>query len=151
MKKVLAIGLLSLSLAASQKASRTSTVGDQIKKNEQDWAQAVVTEGAASVDQYEAADIITSDPSGRVTNKTQDKTDLSSGDYQIQSEELSDLKVLVYGNTAVAAATNRMKGTYKGQDLSGNYRFTDTWVKRNGKWQVVASQYTKVPEAWPSK
>jgi ketosteroid isomerase-like protein len=103
------------------------------------------------VDQYEADDIITTDPTGRVTSKTQDKTDLSSGDYQIQSEELSDVKVLVYGDTAVAAATNRMKGTYKGQDLSGNYRFTDTWVKRNGKWQVVASQYTKVLEAWPSK
>jgi hypothetical protein len=44
-----------------------------------------------------------------------------------------------------------MKGTYKGQDLSGNCRFTDTWVKRNGKWQVVASQYTKVLEAWPTK
>jgi ketosteroid isomerase-like protein len=155
MKKVLAIallGLLALSLAASQKASKTSTVEDQIKKNEQDWAQAVVKEGALSVDQYEADDIITTDPSGRVTNKAQDKTDLSSGDYQIQSEELGDhLKVLVYGNTAVAAATNTMRGTYKGQDLSGNYRFTDTWVKRNGKWHVVASQYTKVLDASPNK
>ena len=154
MKNTLAVVLLclvSLIFAAGQKASETSTIADQIKKHEQDWAQAVVKEGAASVDQYEADDIITTDPTGRVTNKTQDKTDLSSGDYQIQSEELSDLKVLVYGNTAVAAATNTMKGTYKRQDLSGNYRFTDTWVKRNGKWQVVASQYTKVLEAWPSK
>ncbi len=154
MKNTLAVVLLclvSLIFAAGPKASETSSVADQIKKHEQDWAQAVVKEGVASVDQYEADEIITTDPTGRVTNKTQDKTDLSSGDYQIQSEELSDLKVLVYGNTAVAAATNRMKGTYKGQDLSGNYRFTDTWVKRNGKWQVVASQYTKVLEAWPSK
>jgi ketosteroid isomerase-like protein len=153
MKNVLAVALLcllSLSLAAGQKASKSS-VEDQIKKHEQDWAQAVVKEGAASVDQYEADDIITTDPSGRVTNKAEDKTDLSSGDYKIQSEELSDLKVHIYGNTAVAAATNTMKGTYKGQDLSGKYRFTDTWVKRNGKWQVVASQYTKVLEAWPSK
>src|ERR1700751_221677 len=101
MKKVLAIallGLLSLSLAAGQKASKTSTVEDQIKKHEQDWAQEVVKEGEASVDQYEGDEIITTDPTGRVTNKTQDKTDLSSGDYQIQSEELSALKVLVYGN-----------------------------------------------------
>jgi ketosteroid isomerase-like protein len=103
------------------------------------------------VERYEADDIITTDPAGRVTNKAEDKTDLSSGDYKIQSEQLSDLKVLVYGNTAVAAATNTMMGTYKEQDLSGKYRFTDTWVKRSGKWQVVASQYTKVLEAWPSK
>jgi hypothetical protein len=59
MKNVLAITLLcllSLSLAAGQ-ASKTTTV-DQIKKYEQDWAQAVVKEGAASVDQYESDDIL---------------------------------------------------------------------------------------------
>jgi ketosteroid isomerase-like protein len=98
------------------------------------------------VDQYEADDIITTDPSGRVTDKAQDKLDLSSGDLKIQSEELSDLKVHIYGNTAVAAGTNTLKGTYKGQDIGGKYRFTDTWVKRNGKWQAVASQYTKVQQ-----
>ena len=150
MKKPLAfLCLLSLP-AAGRKTSQTSSVEDRIKKLERDWAQAVVKEGAASVDQYEADDIITSDPTGRVTDKAQDKTDLSSGDYKIESEELSDLKVLVYGNTAVAAATNTMMGTYNGQDLSAKYRFTDTWVRRNGRWHVVASQYTKVLEAWPN-
>jgi ketosteroid isomerase-like protein len=154
MKDALAIallGLLSLCLATGQQTSGANSVEDQIKKLEQDWAQAVVKEGAASVDQYEADDIVTTDPTGRVTDKPQDKTDLSSGDYKIQSEELSDLKVQVYGNTAVATATNAMKGTYKGQVLSGKYRFTDTWVQRSGKWQVVASQYTKVQGAWPEK
>ena len=43
------------------------------------------------------------------------------------------MKVHIYGDTAVAAATNTLKGTYKGQDISGKYRFTGTWVKRNGK------------------
>jgi ketosteroid isomerase-like protein len=149
MKAVLAIALLcllSLSLAAGEQASKTSSVEDQIKKHEQQWAQATIKEGAAAVDQYEADDIITTDPSGRVTDKAQDKTDLSSGDFKIQSEELSNLKVHVYGNTAVAAGTNTLKGTYKGQDISGKYRFTDTWVKRSGKWQSVASQYTKVQQ-----
>ena len=138
--------LLSLSLAAAQDASKTSSLEDQIKKQEQNWAQATIKEGAAAVDQYEADDIITTDPSGRVTDKTQDKLDLSSGDFKIQSEELSDVRVRIYSNTAVASGTNIVKGTYKGQDINGKYRFTDTWVKRNGKWQVVASQYTKVQE-----
>ena len=144
MRNVLAIAmlcLLSLSLAAGQSATSEE---DQIKRLEQDWAQATIKSGAAAVDQYEADDIITTDPSGRVTNKAQDKTDLSSGDLKLQSMELSDVKVHVYGNTSVAAGTNSLKGTYKGQDISGKYRFTDTWVKRNGKWQVVASQGVKV-------
>jgi len=89
---------------------------------------------------------IDTDPSGRVTDKTQDKTDLSSGDLKFQSIELSELKVHVYGDTAVAAGTSTVKGTYKGQDISGKYRFTDVWVKRNGKWHAVASQSTKLQQ-----
>jgi ketosteroid isomerase-like protein len=144
MRNVLAIAmlcLLSLSLAAGQSAT---SVEDQIKKLEQDWAQATIKSGAAAVDQYEADDIITTDPGGRVTDKAQDNTDLSSGDLKFQSMELSDMRVRVYGDTAVAAGTNTLNGTYKGQDISGKYRFTDTWVKRNGKWQVVATQGTKI-------
>jgi ketosteroid isomerase-like protein len=140
------LALFSLSLAASQQASKMSSVEDQIRKQEQNWAQATLKEGAAAVDQYEADDIIDTDPSGRVTDKAQDKADLSSGDLKFQSMELSDLKVHVYGNTAVAAGSNTVKGTYKGQDISGKYRFTDTWVKRSGKWQVVASQGTKLQQ-----
>ena len=146
MKKFLAVSslcLLMLSLAVGQQMSKSSGVEDQIKKNEQDWAQATIKEGTAAVDRYEADDIVTTDPSGRVTDKAQDKKDLSSNDLKFASMDLSDLTVHVYGNTAVAAGANTLKGTYKGQDISGKYRFTDTWVKRNGKWQVVASQSTK--------
>ena len=148
MKQAFAFALLclfSMSLAVGQQASKTS-VEDQIKKQEQNWAQATVKEGAAAVDQYEADDIIDTDPTGRVTDKTQDKTDMSSGDLKFQSIELSDLKVLVYGNTAVAAGTSTVRGTYKGQDISGKYRFTDTWVKRDDKWQVVATQATRIQQ-----
>jgi ketosteroid isomerase-like protein len=138
--------LLSVSLTSGQEASKTISAEDRIKQHEQNWAQATIKEGAAAVDQYEADDIITTDPSGRVTDKAQDKMDLSSGDFKIQSEELSELKVHIYGNAAVAVGTNSLRGTYKGQDISGKYRFTDTWVERNGKWQAVASQYTKAQQ-----
>jgi ketosteroid isomerase-like protein len=162
MKHILAVALLSLlslSFAAGQQAgaaktqkpkaktgavSATSSVADQIRKLEQDWAQATMKDGVAAVDHYEADDILSTDPSGRVTDKAQDKKDLSSGDLKFQSMEVSDLKVRVYGNTAVATGANTLKGTFKGQEISGKYRFTDTWVKRNGKWQVVATQGTKV-------
>ena len=65
MKNLLVIAslcLLSLSLTAGQEASKTSSAEDQIKNHEQNWAQATIKEGAAAVDQYEADDIITTDP-----------------------------------------------------------------------------------------
>jgi ketosteroid isomerase-like protein len=138
MKNVLAVAVLcvvTLPLAAGQSATK---VEDEIKKLEQDWAQAVST----ALDQYEADDILMTAPGGRVMDKAQHKTDLSSGDLKFESMELSDMTVHVYGDTAVVVGTNNLHGTYKGQDISGRYRFTDTWVKRNGKWQVVARAST---------
>src|SRR5438876_579216 len=138
MKNVLAVAVLcvlALSLAAGQSATK---VEDEIKNLEQDWEQANVKNGATAVDQYEADDIIKTDPSGGVTDKARDKADVGSGDLKFESMELSNVTVHVYGDTAVVAGTNNLHGTYKGQDISGEYRFADTWVKRNGKWQVVA-------------
>jgi len=143
---VLALVAIIYLLVAPVAWAQGGNVEQEIKKLEHDWAQAVVKSGAAAVDQYEADDIVSTDPSGRVTDKAQDKKDLSSGDLKVQSLELSDLKVRVYGNTAVATGLATLKGTYKGQDMSGNYRYTDTWVRRNGKWQAVASQATKVQQ-----
>jgi ketosteroid isomerase-like protein len=148
MKNVFAVALLcllSLPLAFAQ-MGEMGGAADQVKKLEMDWAQATVKSGAAAVDQYEADDIFDTDPGGRVTDKAQDKKDLSSGDLKFESITPSDIKVHVYGNTAVAAGTSTIKGTYKGHDISGSYRFTDTWVKRGGKWQCAASQNTKIQQ-----
>jgi len=138
--------LLTLSVGVAQPAfaKMDGGAGDEVKKMEQDWAAATVKEGAAAVDKYEADDIMSVDPTGRVTDKTQDKKDLSSGDLKLTSIDLSDLRVHVYGNTAVVIGTSAVKGTFKGQDISGTYRYTDVWVKRGGKWQAVASQSTRV-------
>jgi len=78
MRELLAIVLL-CSLSMSLSAGQETSVEDQIKKLEQDWAQALLKGNAVSLDQYEAEDIISTDPSGRVTDRTQDKKDLSSG------------------------------------------------------------------------
>lgn len=135
--------LLALSLAGSQPAFAKGAE-DEVMKLEHDWAQDTMKNGAAAVDMYEADDILSTDPGGRVTDKTQDKKDLNSGDLKFQAIDISDLKVRVYGSTAVATGTSTVKGTFKGQDIGGAYRYTDVWVKRDGKWQVVASQATKI-------
>jgi hypothetical protein len=38
------------------------------------------------------------------------------------------------------------KGMGKGKDISGKYVWTDVFVKQNGKWRAVASQWAKVPK-----
>jgi ketosteroid isomerase-like protein len=130
--------------AAQASASSSAGTEEQIKKLEQDWANSVAKGDASAVEKYEASDILNTDPTGRVTDRAQDVQEVKSGDLKLQSLQLGDMQVHTYGNTAVVTGLGNLKGSFKGQDISGTYRFTDTWVNRNGTWQCVATESTKV-------
>ena len=147
MKNVVALVFvcsLALSMAVGQSSGMSA--GDEIAKMEKDWGQAILANPIAAIDQYEADDIVSTDVSGRVTDKAQDKKDMLSGDIKYESLDLREIKVHDYGDFAVATGLTNGKGSYKGKPFSGTYRFTDTWAKRNGKWQCVAEHATKVEQ-----
>jgi ketosteroid isomerase-like protein len=62
------------------------------------------------------------------------------------SAEYSDVKVSVFGDTAIATGIEKLKGTdSSGKPLDANERWTDTWVKMpSGKWQCVASHQSPI-------
>jgi ketosteroid isomerase-like protein len=54
-----------------------------------------------------------------------------------------DIKVRLYGDTAVVTGTGVRSGTYQGKPFADlRMYWTDTWVRRKGQWQCVASQST---------
>jgi ketosteroid isomerase-like protein len=58
---------------------------------------------------------------------------------------MSDMKVQVAGHDmAVVAYRSTDKGTYKGKDVTGEYRWLDVFVKRDGKWQIAIDQGTQI-------
>lgn len=143
MKRVLLCTVAVLLMTGLSMASSAGNE-EQIKKLEQDWANAVAKGDSSAIEKYEASDIVNTDPAGRVTDRAQDVQDVKSGDLKFTSLQLSDMQVHMYGNTAVVTGLGDLKGSFKGQDISGTYRFTDTWVNREGKWQCVATESTKV-------
>lgn len=116
----------------------------QLMKLEHEWADAFLHGDAAAVERIEAAGFVFTDPDGKVNGKAEDLADLKSSAYKLESANIENLKVRLYGDTAVVTGHNVMKGTYKGKDLSGTYAFTDTFIKRGGRWEAVASQVTKI-------
>jgi ketosteroid isomerase-like protein len=116
----------------------------QLINAEQQWAQAIVKGDEAAVTRLEANDITTVQDDGSVTTKKDDLANLKSGDTKYSAIDESDFHVRVYGNAAVVTGSYHAKGTNKGKDFDNNGRFTDTWVKRNGRWQAVASQDTLI-------
>jgi len=57
-----------------------------------------------------------------------------------------EMKARVYGDAAVVTYRWTSKETFKGQDISGQSRWTDTWVKRAGRWQCVASHGSRIAQ-----
>jgi ketosteroid isomerase-like protein len=110
------------------------------------WADAVIKKDIPTLERYYADDVTDVGPDGTMTTKEQDISDIKNGVFVVESATATDLKPRIYGNAAVVTGTGDLKGTYKDQDISGRYRFTDTFVKQNGQWKCVATQVTRVME-----
>jgi len=61
--------------------------------------------------------------------------------------DVDDLAIRTYGETAVVTGRSTPKGrNAQGEPIRGQYRFLRVWVQRQGKWQVVAFQGTRIAE-----
>ncbi|MBZ5542726.1 MAG: nuclear transport factor 2 family protein [Acidobacteriia bacterium] len=160
MKKMLVLFVLGLAvpwLAAAQTTEKTAVskgtaaaegedVAAELKALENAWSDAMLKHDAAALDAILDDSLVEISPAGTVSNKAKDLADLKAGEPKLESFSLDDMKVHVYGNAAVVTGRFAIKGTDKGKDISGTGRFTDTFVKRNGKWRCVASQATIIPQ-----
>lgn len=112
---------------------------------ENDWPRVMKEKDAEAVRRVDADDVILVDPDGVLKDKAQDVKDIESGALSTSSVEMADLKVNVLsGDAAVVVGRIIVKsGKYKlpdgkSIDISGQYRFIDTFAKRNGEWKLVA-------------
>ena len=65
--------------------------------------------------------------------------------YVVESYSIDDIKVNVYGNTAVALLLFTQKATSGGKDRSAQFLLTDIWVKEDKGW-VIAERHSSRPE-----
>jgi|WetSurMetagenome_2_1015567.scaffolds.fasta_scaffold108173_1 ketosteroid isomerase-like protein len=152
MKKTLSllVTVLSTSFLLHGQTNRLETTGEPtkteaaIQKLEREWADAVKRRDTEKLDHLQADDYVFTGPGGELWTKARTLDTIKSGDLEIDSFELSDVKVRLYGDTAVVTFRVMWNGTFRGMDISGPQRMTDVWVKRAARWQCVASQSTRV-------
>jgi ketosteroid isomerase-like protein len=91
-----------------------------------------------------ADDFISTSATGFVQSKADVVNDVRSGDWKVRSAQPADIKVRIYGDTAVAAYRNTMDAVYKGQNRGGQSRVLAVYVKSGGDWKLVAQQITSL-------
>ena len=120
------------------------SVEDQLKKMEKDRAEAVVKGDVATLEKLTSDDYILINANGQLSDKPTTMNNIKTGNIKLTTNDVSDLKVRVYGNTAVVTGKSNATGSIGGRELKGPVMFTRVYVKNNGKWQSVAFQQTPI-------
>lgn len=116
----------------------------EIESLEMQWRDAVVGNNVSQMDHLLADDYIGISANGTVETKTQELAQRRAGTVRIQSLDLSDLKVRVYGDTAVVTSRAELTGVNGQSDISGNYRYTRVYNKRLGQWKIVSFEASRI-------
>jgi ketosteroid isomerase-like protein len=135
-----------IALAQEQSARRDQrrSVEQVIRQLDHERIQAQIGADAVALDRIYANDFIGIGPSGTVRTKPQVISDFTSGGLKFQSITTDDVRVRVYGNTAVETGRSIMSGQDKGKTVPRDNRFTRVWVKQQGRWRLVANHYSSL-------
>ena len=126
-----------LAMAQTGSSPATGNVEQNLKQIEQEMLDALLKGDTSAAKKYLAETFIFTAPDGDTQTKAQFLADLTSGDLKLTASTNADMKVQSYGNAAVVTYRSTDKGMYKGKDISGEYRWTDFFVNKDGSWQLV--------------
>lgn len=113
----------------------------EIREIERELIAAILRRDSDFLNQILADEVTVINPFGDFVGKKR----MTKFDENLVNESIvtDEIKVNVYENTAIATGRATLKSHYKDEDLSGEYRFTRVYVKKE-RWQIVAYQATRI-------
>ena len=109
---------------------------------ERDWAAAWLAQDAAALDAI-LADGYIDITRGQISTKAEILAEVKAGIHKVEACEISDIRVVVFGDHAAVNGLTTAVETLRGKDASGVNRWTDTFVKQDGRWRVVFTHAVK--------
>ena len=139
--------LLSVSSPAFSQEKSRGLPGNKVEKElkllEDEWTNSYLRGDRQAFDRIVADDFTRTDESGKSATKSEEKELVQAPPATVKvSLTNEDIQVRVYDSAAVV--TGRIVSTVQ-DSLSFQSRFTDTFIKRGGHWQVVARHYSRIP------
>lgn len=156
MKRVFIIALLTVAASSiglcqsrSGKAKESRGAEQELAQLEKEYLDARMRNDRAVVERILADDFVSTDSGGQVGDKAYvlAHVNVTPGGMEFKALEIDDVKVRVYGDTAVMTG----RRTVKTSADSGQLRFTHVFVKRQRGWQLVAAHATNLPQQQPSQ
>lgn len=137
--------------ALEPQGGKTPSTGDakqELLELMHTWTKALVRSDAATMDRLLAYEMVGTDPGGGLWDKSKYLEHVKGDAFHIESAELEDCQVHVYGDAAVV--TNLFSSNVDSKRWPHVVqRSTSTWIRRQGTWQCVAWQSMVIPEHAP--
>jgi hypothetical protein len=111
--------------------------------SERQWAESVATGDTSAIERILADDFIGVDPKGHLYTKQKMIVETRNAPKYFVSNRLNDVKVRFYRRMAIAQGSETWE---KHSGERGRFVWTDTWLRRNGRWQIVAAEDLIAPE-----
>jgi ketosteroid isomerase-like protein len=128
-------------------------VDEEIMQLERDWSAAYLKHDTTTISNLLADDYVGTDGRGIVTNRADEieeaatpKPGSTPPPFEVLDETVTDMKVRVYGDTAVLNGRVIEKIKSKEKESEIQYRRTTVWVKRQGRWQCVSFHGSRILE-----
>ena len=143
---VVTAALLPFTSGQTEQESTNNNSGQEVRQMIEKYRTALLHRDIPALERIWADDYVFVNASGEVVTKTQRLANLKSAATSFESiKEEENLTMRVYQNSAVATSRVTIKGQYRGQPISGQYRSTHVWVKGPTGWQLVSNQLTALP------
>lgn len=135
--------LLSMTLTVG---AQTSGAKAEIEALINQWADARVRGDAAFLERFYAAELRIGQINGGLLDRKDDIALFAERRIKPEYIRDTDVSVTVYGDTSVVSCIENLKGTYNGQPGEMSLRMLNVLVRRDGRWQLVASQSAFIPK-----
>ena len=131
------VAALSVVVAPAKASSEAER--ELLKVNEQ-YDEAIMRGDGAMLEQIFADEFIYTSPKAEVLDKKQQIAALTSGGLKLTGAKSDNVRIRTYGETAVMTGRFTARAESAGKSETIEERYTAVWVRRDGRWQLVAEQ-----------
>lgn len=145
---VIIVITLSISSFAQTTNKKTSNKGERaVREMERVYRDAVMRQDVAAIGRILADDFVATSSRGEIRNKAKEIDDIRpSPDFKMEAFNLDDINIRLFGDIAVVTGRSTLEVAFKGLSSTSVFRYTRVYVKRNGRWQAVAQQLTRMAQ-----
>jgi ketosteroid isomerase-like protein len=137
-------------MATPEATPDMAAIEKELLRIENDWPRVIKERDGQAVRRVDADDVHLLSWDGTVSNKEEDAKFIESGAITADLIQMGDLKVTILDKDAAVVTGildikgGKIKAPDRTVDVSGPYRFVDTFARRNNEWKLVASSSVKV-------